>query len=110
MYGGLDKNAGALVVSISGRMDEAGNIELKVEDNGAGMSQETLAQVREGMASGAGGSGSIGLANIDERIRLIFGEEYGVEITSETGRGTSIRLLLPAMREEGGENGQDTVR
>jgi two-component system sensor histidine kinase YesM len=108
MYGGLDKNAGALVVSISGRLDEAGNIELKVEDNGAGMSQETLAQVREGI--GAGGSGSIGLANIDERIRLIFGEEYGLEITSETGRGTSIRLLLPAMREEDGKNGQDTVR
>jgi two-component system sensor histidine kinase YesM len=42
----------------------------------------------------------IGLSNIDERIRLTFGQQYGVSIESQPNRGTKIIILLPYNRGE----------
>ena len=42
------------------------------------------------------GSG-IGVKNVNERIRLYFGEEYGLTIDSEPDEGTTVRIHLPAM-------------
>ncbi|PAE16528.1 hypothetical protein CHH91_07655 [Virgibacillus sp. 7505] len=42
----------------------------------------------------------IGVKNVHERIQLLYGTEYGVSITSETGQGTKVKLRLPAVKEE----------
>ncbi|UQZ82180.1 Sensor histidine kinase YehU [Paenibacillus konkukensis] len=72
---------------------EPGKFIIVVEDNGPGMSAELLEQVRKGEAR-TRGSG-IGLKNIEERIVLAFGEDYGVRLDSEPGKGTSVSIIIP---------------
>ena len=50
------------------------------------------------VVSGKRGSG-IGVKNVDERIKLIYGDEYGVEIISEPDEGTTARIIIPEMEE-----------
>ena len=67
-------------------------VELRVVDDGAGMPPERIAAVLAGTAGG------IGLANVDRRLRTAFGEEYGLEIESQPGHGTSVVMTLPKGR------------
>lgn len=69
-----------------------------VRDNGLGMTQEQLERLLSGEPhiSSRKGSG-IGVKNVNERIRLYFGEEYGLTIASEPDEGTEIRIRLPAV-------------
>jgi two-component system LytT family sensor kinase len=69
---------------------EHGRTIIEVEDNGLGMTDERLDQVFHG----ADGSG-IGLRNVGERLRVIYGDLAGLQLTSEPGRGTVARLELP---------------
>lgn len=69
-----------------------------VADNGLGMTEEQVEQILTGQPhiSSRRGSG-IGVKNVNERIRLYFGEEYGLSIDSEPDEGTRIRICLPAV-------------
>lgn len=69
-----------------------------IEDNGLGMTEEQVEGLLTGKthASSRRGSG-IGVKNVNERIRLYFGEEYGLGIWSEPDEGTTIRICLPAI-------------
>ncbi len=69
-----------------------------VADNGLGMTEEQVEQILAGQphTSSRRGSG-IGVKNVNERIRLYFGEEYGLSIDSEPDEGTRIRICLPAV-------------
>ena len=73
---------------------ENGRTIIEVEDNGLGMTDERLDQVFHG--SGASGSG-IGLRNVGERLRVIYGDLAGLRLTSEPGRGTVARLEIPEL-------------
>lgn len=68
-----------------------------VEDNGLGMTREQVKQLltEKPHTSSKRGSG-IGVKNVNERIRLYFGEEYGLSIWSEPDEGTVIKIRLPA--------------
>jgi len=77
---------------------EGGRLELTVEDGGPGMDRETMEAWREGTLK-TRGSG-IGLRNIDERIRLMFGEGYGLTLHSEPGEGARVVVALPCERKE----------
>ena len=79
---------------------EGENAVIEVEDNGPGMSDETVQQLlKPGRCSKAKGSG-IGLRNVHQRIRLTFGAPYGLSIRSEPDNGTVVRICLPALEEE----------
>ena len=79
---------------------EGENAVIEVEDNGPGMSDETVQQLlKPGRCSKAKGSG-IGLRNVHQRIRLTFGAAYGLSIRSEPDNGTVVRICLPALEEE----------
>lgn len=79
---------------------EGENAVIEVEDNGPGMSDETVQQLlKPGRCSKAKGSG-IGLRNVHQRIRLTFGAAYGLSICSEPDNGTVVRICLPALEEE----------
>lgn len=88
-----------IAIRITGRRTDEG-IELKVIDNGIGMRPETVKQLMSGSASGGG----CGLRNVDERIKLRYGDGYGIAIASIYGGGTTVRLLLPA---DGGNEAED---
>ena len=79
---------------------EGENAVIEVEDNGPGMSDETVQQLlKPGRCSKAKDSG-IGLRNVHQRIRLTFGAAYGLSIRSEPDNGTVVRICLPALEEE----------
>ena len=63
--------------------------------------EEKLKQVRKGLRSAYTENGRhIGLYNVNKRITLVYGETYGVEIESEYGKGTTITLKLPLVKDE----------
>lgn len=72
----------------------------EVADNGKGIDPALARSLLAGQAPEEEKSGGIGLANVDERIKLICGKMYGIEIHSEPGTGTSIRIKLPLMTED----------
>lgn len=76
------------VISISGRIENH-MVFFTVEDNGIGMVGERIIEVMSREQS------SIGVKNVDKRIKLIFGSEYGVSIESDIGKGTRIIISLP---------------
>lgn len=82
----------------------SGRLYLSVEDDGIGMDKETLERMRRVLQTGARtetgkkqGSGSLGIAmpNVNRRIKFYFGENYGIDLASTEGVGTSVFLVLP---------------
>lgn len=68
---------------------------LYVQDNGKGMDEQELELLRESMERTETEEGSIGLANVHQRIRLFYGEEYGLRINSRAEFGTEVEISLP---------------
>ncbi len=66
---------------------------ITVEDNGPGIPPTILKQLQQGEVK-RNGSG-IGLKNIDERLKLIYGKEYGIIIASRLGEGTKVMIKIP---------------
>ncbi len=64
-----------------------------VEDDGPGMEEQFLKQLKTGdyQPKGTG----IGLRNIDERIKILFGEDYGIKVESKLNEGTKVIIKLP---------------
>lgn len=84
---------GVLNIDIQKVFDE---IEIVIEDNGMGMSIEELEMVREKLSTDYySHNPSIGLKNVDTRIKLYFGNEYGIEITSKENEYTKVIIRLP---------------
>lgn len=66
---------------------------VEVEDNGKGIPEEMLPTVlirKKGYGLG------IGLSLVHERLKLLYGEEYGLSIESKPGKGTKVRIIMPA--------------
>jgi two-component system sensor histidine kinase YesM len=76
-------------------------IKLIVEDNGPGMEPAFLDKLRRGEVKTRGQG--VGLSNIHDRIKLSYGEKYGVNIESVPNEGTRIIIVLPF------EKGEDYV-
>ena len=75
------------------------NFEILVEDNGVGMKARELEHLRRMVCSNQPGA-SVGLKNIYQRVRLIYGELAGMTIDSTEGVGTRVTLTLPLKRLE----------
>lgn len=71
-------------------------ITLTVADNGMGMTKEQLDAINQNMESATGGKDNIGLRNVNQRCRLCYGENYGIQIESELSVGTMVILKIPA--------------
>lgn len=70
---------------------------IDVEDNGCGMTEEILSKLRRDIEiRDMSRSKSIGLYNINQRMKLHYGEGYRVHVYAEPGVGTRVRLVLPA--------------
>jgi two-component system sensor histidine kinase YesM len=102
-------------ITISSRAYEADRLQLEIKDSGIGMSEEQLAELRSTLGSissqivieGGGPSLSgIGMANVFERLRLLYGSRFEYEIGSEPGRGTRIVLRFPRTRPSIGSRNQ----
>jgi two-component system, LytTR family, sensor kinase len=68
------------------------DVELRVSDNGVGMDQARATAILAGRAGG------VGVANVQARLQTAFGSDYGLEIESAIGRGTTVTMTLPKFR------------
>jgi two-component system sensor histidine kinase YesM len=93
LYHGIKQKRGRGMILVTGRA-KGGDICLQVEDNGAGMDEmrlrEVQAAIRQEQRVG------FGLATVHERLQLLFGPEYGLQIDSVPGEGTVVRVRIPA--------------
>ena len=74
---------------------------LEVEDNGPGMPEEQVEHLLTGGEKARQKGSGIGLKNVNQRIQLYFGTQYGLEIESEPDEGTVVRIHIPKTTEEG---------
>ena len=76
-----------------------GNICIAVSDNGGGMTEEQIDYILHNkVVSSKRGSG-VGVHNVDDRLKLLYGPEYGVTIESVLDEGTTVRMTIPKVRE-----------
>ena len=96
---GIEPLAKNTVIRIYTELDEAHKkIWLCVQDYGAGMSPSKIEEILGYLADEKyerDSTGSIGIKNIQQRLFLFYGEDYKLEIQSELGKGTLIRVPLP---------------
>ena len=63
------------------------------------MTQETIDHIMHNKVISSKRGSGIGVRNVNERIQLIYGEDYGVTITSELDEGTTATITIPKMEE-----------
>lgn len=96
MHGLEEKETGGMVTIRIARVAESGKICIAVSDNGCGMRPEALERLRADIVTkNPEKKESIGLYNINQRVKLCYGSMYGMTIDSERDRGTTITLHLP---------------
>ncbi len=74
---------------------EGGELRIEVVDDGVGINDERLRQIHSELAHNNGKGQNIGIYNVNRRIKLYYGEKYGVTIFSEIGKGTKVVLMMP---------------
>ncbi|MNJ63807.1 Histidine kinase-, DNA gyrase B-, and HSP90-like ATPase [compost metagenome] len=91
-----------IIARTSHDADDTELMELIVQDNGCGMPERKLEQLRINLANqrlpvetGEEVSGGFGLHNVQQRIRLYYGQQYGVQVDSSEGIGTTVTMRIP---------------
>lgn len=70
------------------------NINISVRDYGYGIEKERLSEILDTLSSVSAKSGSVGMYNVNKRIKLIYGEDCGLTIKSEPGKGTVVEINI----------------
>ncbi|MGY5483295.1 cache domain-containing sensor histidine kinase [Paenibacillus sp. ALE2] len=109
IYHGIKARRGPGTICVEAKA-ENGKLLLTVRDNGAGMTAERLCELREWLErpleamegrqkqKGVRTNGrSYGMLNVQARIRLSFGEEYGITLDSKEGTGTCVTITHPLL-------------
>lgn len=87
-------------IRIIGRL-EGQTLVFIISDNGRGISLEQLNMIRERLAAPSREeNGSIGIYNVQNRIKMIYGPEYGLEIEAHEGQGTMVTMTIKAFHRE----------
>ncbi|MCR4587716.1 MAG: sensor histidine kinase [Lachnospiraceae bacterium] len=97
--------SGNILVSVS---REGALLEISVLDNGVGMNEEELSKLKDLLQGDEPGIKneynwqSIGMKNVQDRLRFLYGEDYGLSIASTVGLGTSVQIRMPYFSENAG--------
>lgn len=95
IYHGMEFMDGDGLIMVKAWREED-ELYLSVADNGLGMTEDKVEMILTGKSSSGNGRGSgIGVKNVNERIKLYFGEAYGLSIDSEPDEGTKVTIHLP---------------
>ncbi|WP_181873461.1 sensor histidine kinase [Paenibacillus prosopidis] len=101
IFHGIEPKSGEVLLELAGEIS-GDMILLTVKDNGMGMDDEKLRMIMNSLSAKQGLIGqnqdwtiSIGLANVNNRVKLKYGNEYGIIIESEPGLGTEVVIMMP---------------
>jgi sensor histidine kinase YesM len=107
IFHGFSDRTGGNVIRATGRRRN-GTLEIEVEDDGVGMDSACLQALSRrlenatvsGTVQEEGRYSSIGLKNVADRIRLLFGDSYGLTVHSAHGKGTRVVVRIPGMTSD----------
>ena len=100
LYHGIKYKRSRGMIEITGTK-EGENLYLTVADDGVGMDEDELKKLEKEISRPCKETESgFGLANVNERIRMYFGAEFGMKIWSEKGSGTRITIEIPAITDD----------
>jgi len=105
IYHGIEQIAEDTNIYIKGYVDGDGDCVIEITDAGRGMTEEEVNNLYKKLAgeievSGGTGNG-IGLKNVQDRIKMFFGDKYGIDIFSKLGCYTKIKVRIPLTVKEG---------
>lgn len=98
IYHGLKYKESKGLLQVKGFMKD-GNAVLQVIDNGVGMDEETLSHIYDKHKVNYHSNG-VGVYNVQKRLKLYYGENYGITYESEKGVGTTATITIPGIQEE----------
>ena len=91
-----DVNDAKIVLDIT---ESDSDITVSVKDNGVGMTEEKITELTEYINAPLSGDWKhVGLRNVNWRLRLLYGENYGLKIQSKVGVGTVCSILMPKVK------------
>ena len=93
--GNMDEDDDGMIIVTGEKRD--GDILITIEDNGMGMREEVLENILTDSSKVPKHGSGVGVINVHSRIRLMFGEEYGLFIESEPDEGTKVTIRIPAI-------------
>ena len=96
IYHGIDRMVDEGKISVNVK-DAGKDIIIEVEDNGIGMTAEQCKKILKKERSDSSG---IGVKNVNDRLKIYFGDEYGLTIESELDVGTKVTVKIPKISEE----------
>jgi len=103
---GIQPKTGAGTVSITVELKK-GEILFTIKDDGVGISKDKIQEI---LLPGSGSGNGIGLSNVHERLKSLFGKNYGLRVVSDENKGTCICFKIPflisSMGEKGGPTGE----
>lgn len=106
LYHGIKNKRSGGTITVRAIQKNENEVLLEVEDDGIGFKPEKLALVQAELADDTSDirlDAGFGIDNVNKRIKLYYGKQYGLSIRSEYHVGTCVTLLIPAKKEETGE-------
>ena len=106
IYHGIDRlvDEGEIHVTVKQADDNPNDILIIVRDNGVGMTEAQCAAI---LQKGHSDSRGIGVKNVDDRLKIYFGEQYGITIQSELDVGTAVTVRIPKIEKEPEQNEEE---
>ena len=98
-HGLRNRRAGGRIY-ISAISKNDGEFIITITDDGVGMNPEDLESLRQRINKGDSEQKGFGMYNVNQRIKNYFGLQYGLMVTSEVGKGTTVTILLPKKQEK----------
>lgn len=96
VYHGIKPSGRIGKINFDGGFSPDGDICFKISDNGVGMSEEALLGIRNDLKKRFDiFDEHIGLANVNQRIKMVYKEKYDLTIESEENKGTTVTMLIP---------------
>jgi two-component system sensor histidine kinase YesM len=103
LYHGIKNKRGGGTITVRASRKNEREVLLEVEDNGIGLTPERLERLLAELDDDAGDmklESGFAIGNVNKRIRLYYGRQYGLSLQSEFNTGTRATLVIPALRDE----------
>ena len=103
LYHGIKNKRQGGIINLRARLKNENEVLIEVEDDGIGFTPNKLAQLQAELEDDSGDirlESGFGIGNVNKRIRLYYGKQFGVTVKSEYNTGTCVSLVIPATKED----------